>query len=67
MSAPRLQRRLLLCIEVVASINRRGARATLLLVEDVGIRVGGERPDRAPFPAPEGLVLMSFSFVISDS
>jgi hypothetical protein len=41
-SAPRLQRGLLLCVEVVASINPRGARATLVLVEDVGNRAGGE-------------------------
>ncbi|MEO2192444.1 MAG: hypothetical protein ABGY24_08375 [bacterium] len=40
--APRLQRDCLFLVEVVASINLRGARATLLLVEDVGNRAGGE-------------------------
>ena len=42
MSAPRLQRGLLLFTEVVARINRRDARATLGLVEDVGNRNGGD-------------------------
>jgi hypothetical protein len=42
MSAPRFQHGLLLFTEVVARINRRDARATLGLVEDVGNRTEGE-------------------------
>jgi hypothetical protein len=42
MSAPRLQRRLLLFTEVVTSINLRDARATLGLVKDVSNRADGE-------------------------
>jgi len=41
-SAPRFQCHPLLFIEVVASINRGGVRATLLLVEDVSNRTDGE-------------------------
>jgi hypothetical protein len=48
MSAPRLERRLLLFTEVVARINRRDARATLGLVEDEGNRTGGKSNSSKP-------------------